>query len=162
MELRNDLRNWLKGLKALWPYILARTPQNQRFTEEYPDRISSRMSTDLSPRTKGFLRNDVNLCTGCGDCIKICPAKALEMDSEVKVDGSIRVKRFAIDLGRCVTCSLCVEVCPVDSIVHTRNYEAAAYEKQKLVIEFSDRGSNDEMQKVKEKIRLIRAYEVRR
>lgn len=162
-DWRRYLTDWIRGLRALAPYFVSRQPKYRRFTEEYPDEISSRMSTDLSPRSKGFLKNDLNTCTGCEDCLRLCPARALEIDSEVKVDGSIRVRRFSIDLGRCVACSICVEVCPVGSITHSRDYEVTAYSPKDLRLEFFDRTKPlNGQQEVREKIRLIRAYEVRR
>jgi ferredoxin len=46
-------------------------------------------------------------CTGCGDCMAVCPTACLEMNA------------FLPWLPRpcsCVSCNLCVLVCPVDAI----------------------------------------------
>lgn len=49
-------------------------------------------------------------CIKCGDCIKICPADALEMR------GRDRSKRVVIDYSACIRCYCCHEICPVDAI----------------------------------------------
>jgi uncharacterized protein (DUF362 family)/Pyruvate/2-oxoacid:ferredoxin oxidoreductase delta subunit len=49
-------------------------------------------------------------CIKCGDCIKICPASALEMQ------GRDRLRHIVIDYGVCIRCYCCHEICPVDAI----------------------------------------------
>jgi dissimilatory sulfite reductase (desulfoviridin) alpha/beta subunit len=41
-------------------------------------------------------------CTGCGACVKVCPASALRLEAGIAV----------IDRRRCLGCSQCVRVCP--------------------------------------------------
>ncbi len=50
---------------------------------------------------------DPILCIGCGKCVKICPAHALVLNAEFKID---------VDYKRCIRCYCCHEVCPVDAI----------------------------------------------
>jgi len=50
-------------------------------------------------------------CTGCKACVKICPAKALELGKNAKGQHQIR-----IDDGACITCFCCHEVCPSHAI----------------------------------------------
>jgi coenzyme F420 hydrogenase subunit beta len=45
------------------------------------------------------------LCTGCGLCGGICPAKAIRMDTT-------SLPRPVLDAGRCSDCGLCLKVCP--------------------------------------------------
>lgn len=163
---------WLQNTfwKRMWralaleaKYLLAREQRYQPAVEQYPDIISSRTSADLFPRTKGFLRNDLSVCTGCGDCLEVCSVRALSMDTDLRADGSVQVNRFAIDLGRCYSCSACVDVCPVQSITHTPGYEGAVHERRSLVQEFSqERKIITRQQKIAEELRKIRSYEVRR
>jgi len=45
-------------------------------------------------------------CTGCGDCMRICPVDAVEI-----VDG-----KSVIDQEACISCGLCQGVCTHDAI----------------------------------------------
>jgi formate hydrogenlyase subunit 6/NADH:ubiquinone oxidoreductase subunit I len=50
---------------------------------------------------------DSACCTGCGDCVAVCPTSCLEMSG------------FLPWLPRprqCVSCNLCVLVCPADAV----------------------------------------------
>lgn len=58
--------------------------------------------------TTTFYRSviDAEECTGCGECVEICP-----MDAIVEENGA------SVVLGkRCIGCGLCVNRCPVDAI----------------------------------------------
>ena len=46
------------------------------------------------------------LCTLCGECVEICPVKALEVDG----------KLLLIDSDRCIQCYCCQELCPQSAI----------------------------------------------
>ena len=50
---------------------------------------------------------DERRCTGCGDCVPVCPVDCLEMR------GRVPWLPRPID---CVSCTLCALVCPVDAI----------------------------------------------
>jgi ferredoxin len=50
---------------------------------------------------------DVNLCTGCGICVDVCPHQALEM-----VDGMAKLVRPE----DCDGIGECVDACPVQAI----------------------------------------------
>jgi NAD-dependent dihydropyrimidine dehydrogenase PreA subunit len=52
-----------------------------------------------------FLVN-VNLecCTGCGECVNICPVEVYRLGPDGKTD--------PYQAGECVGCMSCVEVCP--------------------------------------------------
>ncbi len=58
-------------------YECIKTCPEQAITQG-PERLPSNMcvSTELLP---GKPEIDVNKCTGCGDCISVCPNGALEM-----------------------------------------------------------------------------------
>lgn len=69
-------------------------------------------------RYRGFHKNDINTCIGCGSCEAICENEAIVM---VPVEG-IQTKsgdsglRPMIDYGRCCWCGLCVDVCTTNSL----------------------------------------------
>ncbi|MEJ2744594.1 MAG: NADH-ubiquinone oxidoreductase-F iron-sulfur binding region domain-containing protein, partial [bacterium] len=50
---------------------------------------------------------DEALCTGCGACVRICPAGAVAGD---------RGKAHRIDTAKCTRCGLCVEACKFGAI----------------------------------------------
>jgi len=62
-------------------------------------------------------------CIGCGQCIKVCPQKALS-----KVDGCI-----VIDRALCKSCDLCTELCPSGAIQFYGKAQTA-YEVFKTVL----------------------------
>jgi uncharacterized protein (DUF362 family)/NAD-dependent dihydropyrimidine dehydrogenase PreA subunit len=48
------------------------------------------------------------LCTGCGDCLNICPVHAIQRDAK---------GLFAIAPHKCANCQLCVPVCEPNAVV---------------------------------------------
>ncbi len=56
---------------------------------------------------------NVNLdcCTGCGECVNICPVGVYQMGANDKTD--------PYQAGECVGCMSCVEVCP-DKCIEVR------------------------------------------
>ena len=45
-------------------------------------------------------------CTGCGDCVKACPVKAI----------SVRFGKAVIDTDKCIDCKLCTTTCTFGAI----------------------------------------------
>jgi formate hydrogenlyase subunit 6/NADH:ubiquinone oxidoreductase subunit I len=50
---------------------------------------------------------DATRCTGCGDCVTLCPTQCLAMDGPLP---------WLPRPGDCVACALCARVCPVDAL----------------------------------------------
>jgi ferredoxin len=50
---------------------------------------------------------DKNKCQGSGECLKVCPHRALQL-----IDG-----KAVVDHGRCDLDGLCIPACPRDAIV---------------------------------------------
>lgn len=59
------------------------------------------------------------LCKGCGDCVEVCPNKAIRL-SEGKA---------VIDQAKCSTCQICAEVCPTGALQLERRVTPAILEK---------------------------------
>lgn len=72
-------------------------------------------------------------CIACKLCEAICPAQAITIDSELRLDGSRKTTRYDIDLTKCIFCGFCQEACPVDAIVEGPNFEYASDTKSELI-----------------------------
>jgi len=59
---------------------------------------------------KGKVVIDRELCKGCYLCIRACPLKVLETDTELNASGVYPVK--AVQQEKCIACGNCYEVCP--------------------------------------------------
>ncbi len=73
-------------------------------------------------RYRGFHKNDVNLCIGCGTCEDICENEAIDMvpfKDSVSGDSGLRPR---VDYGRCCWCALCVDVCTTNSLSLSNEY----------------------------------------
>ena len=49
---------------------------------------------------------DRDACTGCEECVAVCPVAAIEMRDD---------KAFVLS-DRCTNCRICIPACPVDAI----------------------------------------------
>jgi heterodisulfide reductase subunit A len=54
---------------------------------------------------------DPSLCTGCGNCSRVCPTNAIQLQ---KRDGILSLS--GVDNLRCIGCGNCVVICPVKAI----------------------------------------------
>ncbi|MCD6353985.1 MAG: FAD-dependent oxidoreductase [Prolixibacteraceae bacterium] len=77
-----------------------------------------------APRYRGFHKNDVQTCIGCGTCESICENEAIDMVAIAGFDAKdgdsgLRPK---IDYGRCCWCALCVDVCTTGSLSLSNEY----------------------------------------
>jgi NAD-dependent dihydropyrimidine dehydrogenase PreA subunit len=54
-----------------------------------------------------FMRaTDQGLCTGCGECVEICPVQAVRLEGEISV----------VDEDWCIGCGVCANVCPTGAV----------------------------------------------
>ncbi len=89
-----------------------------------PVTIKNPIGREAAPRYRGFHKNDIDTCIGCGTCEVICENEAIDL---VPVDG-IETKdgdsglRPMIDYGRCCWCALCVDVCTTGSLTLSNEY----------------------------------------
>jgi heterodisulfide reductase subunit A len=54
---------------------------------------------------------EANLCTGCGNCVQVCPMSAIKLE---KRDGVLSLSE--VNALSCIGCGNCVVVCPVKAI----------------------------------------------
>ncbi|MBI5936356.1 MAG: NADH-quinone oxidoreductase subunit NuoI [Betaproteobacteria bacterium] len=112
------LTELVRGMALTGRYFYAR-----KITIEYPEERAPQ-----SPRFRGLhaqrrYPNGEERCIACKLCEAVCPALAIQIESEQREDGSRRTTRYDIDLTKCIFCGFCEEACPVDAIVETRIYE---------------------------------------
>ena len=50
---------------------------------------------------------DAEKCTGCGDCVEMCPLTAIALDD---------VPKASVNEDECTDCATCVEACPSQAI----------------------------------------------
>ena len=61
---------------------------------------------------KGRVVINRELCKGCYLCIRACPVKALERDTEANSTGTYPSKPAGQNTEKCIACGNCYEVCP--------------------------------------------------
>ncbi len=92
-------------------------------TEVYPFE-----KRETPERTRGLLTWSPDRCTGCGLCVKDCPADALEL---IVIDK--KAKRFVMRWkeDRCIYCGQCMQVCRFNSIDMSQDeWELAATSRE--------------------------------
>jgi NADH-quinone oxidoreductase chain I len=72
-------------------------------------------------------------CIACKLCEAVCPAQAITIEAETRLDGSRRTTRYDIDMTKCIYCGFCQEACPVDAIVEGPNFEYATETREELL-----------------------------
>lgn len=75
----------------------------------------------VPPQFRGKIAYDRENCTGCQQCVKICPTRAIEFLPEER-----KVKIF---ISRCCFCAQCVDVCPVHTLAMTEEFLLSSYDK---------------------------------
>ena len=77
--------------------------------------------------------NGEERCIACKLCEAVCPAQAITIEAEPRVDSSRRTTRYDIDMVKCIYCGFCQEACPVDAIVEGPNFEFATESREELM-----------------------------
>jgi Ni,Fe-hydrogenase III small subunit/formate hydrogenlyase subunit 6/NADH:ubiquinone oxidoreductase subunit I len=75
----------------------------------------------------GFPVIDFKSCTGCAECVQVCPTGALQVDHPTP-----DVKTLSLSYALCIQCRECVEACPEHAIRPERDFEVAAYTRDQL------------------------------
>jgi NAD(P)H-quinone oxidoreductase subunit I len=109
-------------------------------TVQYPDKTEIPVPSMLPERYRGLLEVQMDICTGCKWCERVCPIDCIAIDLEKSATSKkIEMTRFDIDMAKCMYCGLCVEACVVEStgaIRHTREFEGAGATLDALVFRF--------------------------
>jgi glutamate synthase (NADPH/NADH) small chain len=110
-------------------------------------------------RYRGLHLNDWNKCTGCGNCLDICPNAAITMVQipEVTPKPGEKNERPQIDYGRCCFCGLCVDVCPPGSLRLSRDYFHIHFDTNSFTLLAQDQKSDNEHFLPAEKYSIFKA-----
>jgi formate hydrogenlyase subunit 6/NADH:ubiquinone oxidoreductase subunit I len=106
---------------------LFRRPATRRYPRERPA---------VSERLRGALRWNPARCTGCGMCVRDCPANAIELITLDKAS-----KRFVLryHLDRCTFCGQCVQTCNFGCLeLANDRWELAALSTEPFTVHYGD------------------------
>ena len=99
----------------------------------------------IMPNFRGRIDFDSSKCIGCQMCVRVCPAKALEIKlsaeqppAPAQVEGQppVAAKRkfdCIMHLDRCVFCWQCADTCPKAALIKTQDFELAHTSHKALV-----------------------------
>ena len=79
----------------------------------------------LPENFQGIPEVDDSKCTGCNQCIEVCPTGAISL-----TPGGLR-----LDLSRCIFCEECSRTCEPAAVAFTRNYRIGANRKEGLIVQ---------------------------
>jgi len=113
-----------------------------KFTRQYPE---EKWVSPSSFRGRPVLvqqDDGVERCVACGLCSRVCPALAIEVQSnETELLKERFPEKFEINMVRCIFCGFCEEVCPEEAIVMSdefelvfKSQEEAVFGKDKLLV----------------------------
>jgi Ni,Fe-hydrogenase III small subunit len=75
----------------------------------------------------GFPVIDFGACTGCDECVQVCPTAALQAERPAPDR-----KTLSLSLSLCIQCRECVDACPEGAIHPGRELEVAAFSREQL------------------------------
>ncbi len=108
---------------------IARSLVHRPVTERYPY-----VKQPAPGRLRGALWFKPETCTGCGICVKDCPANAIELTTLDK-----KAKRFVLHyhIDRCTFCAQCVKSCNNKSLgMYSDQWELAGVDKEAFAVHF--------------------------
>jgi len=83
------------------------------FRKEYEEHIVNKRCPAKVCRALLQYRILSDVCTSCGRCAKVCPAKAIKGKQRTKKE---KGKPFEIDTKKCIKCGMCFEACKFEAV----------------------------------------------
>lgn len=78
---------------------------------------------------RGKLTYNREICTGCGLCMKVCPAHAIEQVVYPAQGDERPQKRIRIYVGNCIFCGQCIDICAKKALNHSSEFLLAAEDR---------------------------------
>ena len=130
------IRTILTGMGITLRYCFART-----VTVQYPD-----VAPTVQKRFRGIHWYEIEKCIACDLCAKACPVDCIYIEKSAarKIDKATGIARggamlrYAIDYSKCMFCALCIDPCPTDCIHMGSIHDLSGYDRQSMVVEFTD------------------------
>lgn len=113
-----------------YPEMKLKTPENFRFV---PFLVTDYEVAQDSPEFERAKWLELNRCTSCGICAKVCPPQCIWI---VRTNDPATGKpipqpaEFYIDIDICMNCGYCAEFCPFDAIKMDHDFELADYDRE--------------------------------
>ncbi|MEM4663136.1 MAG: 4Fe-4S binding protein, partial [Candidatus Diapherotrites archaeon] len=82
---------------------------------------------EVPEKFRGRLKYNSDKCIRCKQCIKVCPAEALEFDDKQNI--------IVHYVARCTFCGQCVDICPAKCLEQTSDFLLSTYDKNLGFIE---------------------------
>ncbi|MCX7835235.1 MAG: 4Fe-4S dicluster domain-containing protein [bacterium] len=129
----------LVGMGVTWRHFF-RKP----FTVQYPHE-----KLNIPKQARQRVHVDIDLCGGCLQCDKICPAGIIKIvtakpvageDLGVRPNGkrrALHIAEFTIDHSKCLYCGLCETVCNDDAIYMIPDFQYTTRSLEQLVVNYS-------------------------
>lgn len=96
-------------------------------TEKYPFE-----RREAPERLRGQLQFNPESCTGCGLCVKDCPAEAIEI---IVVDKANKQFVLRYNIDRCTFCAQCVNSCRQECLsMSDKLWELAGYNRESMLV----------------------------
>jgi NADH-quinone oxidoreductase subunit I len=112
------LTELVRGMALTGRHFFAR-----KITVQFPEEKTPQSGRFRGLHAQRRYANGEERCIACKLCEAVCPALAINIESEKRDDGTRRTTVYDIDLTKCIFCGFCEEACPVDAIVETRILE---------------------------------------
>ena len=119
--------NWFRRNTGLLPALVAALMKK-------PDTVSYPFTPlELPQGFRGAIVIDPEKCTGCGLCVRDCPANALELFRESREN--FRLIHFP---GRCAYCGQCQDACRHGAISNSNQIVGATIDPDSLTLVLKD------------------------
>jgi formate hydrogenlyase subunit 6/NADH:ubiquinone oxidoreductase subunit I len=116
-------------MNKLWPgRIISMTIKNffkKPATIAYP-----KGEMDIVKNYRGKLLYDPANCTGCGLCVRDCPAGAIKIINEGTKEN--KDMKAILNWGHCIFCCQCVDSCPKKCLTNSQNIDLSSMNKDNL------------------------------